>query len=134
MNLSSRYNTHSESERIRKEYTQHLVDLSDNQYYYEENPINQLQYSNPDPDYNGTLSRRSQTQPRDPNGYYPQPQDPGDVQCWYTHGRGKCILLHRHRLFGEKMQSAESRKARKRQQNYKQQMRKPSFLHFSFNV
>ena len=62
-NLINRHNTHSESERIRREYTQHLLDLSDNQYYYEENPINQLKYSSPDP------SRRSQTQPHDPNGY-----------------------------------------------------------------
>ena len=39
-NLINRHNTHSESERIRREYTQHLLDLSGNQYYYEENPIN----------------------------------------------------------------------------------------------
>ena len=39
---------------LRLEYTQHLLDLSDNQYYYEKNPINQLQYSSPDPDYYGT--------------------------------------------------------------------------------
>ena len=50
-NMINRHNTHSESERIRKEYTQHLLDLSDNQYYYKENPKNQLQYSCPDPDY-----------------------------------------------------------------------------------
>ena len=43
--LVNRHNTYSESERIRREYNQHLLDLSDNQYYYEENPINQLQYS-----------------------------------------------------------------------------------------
>ena len=114
MNLINRHNTHSESERIRKEYIQHLLDLSDNQYYYEENPINQLQYSSPDPDYYGTLSRRWQTQPCDPNGYYPPPPDPADVQCWHACGRGKHALLHGHRLFGEKTQSAESRKARKR--------------------
>ena len=30
-NLINRHNTHSESERIRREYTQHLLDLSDNQ-------------------------------------------------------------------------------------------------------
>ena len=58
--LINRHNTHSESERIRREYTQHLLDLSDNQYYYEENPINQLQYSSPDPDYYGTPTRWSQ--------------------------------------------------------------------------
>ena len=114
MNLINRHNTHSESETIRKEYTQHLLDLSDNQYYYKENPINQLQYSNPDPDYYGTLSRRLHTQPHDPNGYYPPPPDPADVQCWYTCGRGKCSLLHGHRLFSEKTRSAESREARKR--------------------
>ena len=31
-NLNNRHNTHSESERITREYTQHLLDLSDNQY------------------------------------------------------------------------------------------------------
>ena len=74
INLINRHNTHSGSERIRKEFTEHLLDLSDNQYYYEENPINQLQYSSPDLDYYGTLSRRSQIQPRDPVGYYLPPQ------------------------------------------------------------
>ena len=69
-NLINRCNTHSESEGIRREYTQHLLDLSDSQYYYEENPINQLQYSCPDLDYYWTPSRRSQTQPHDPNRHY----------------------------------------------------------------
>ena len=69
-NLINRHKTHSEIERIRKEYTKHLLDLSDNQYYSEENPVNQLQYFSPDPDYYGTPSRRSQTQPCDPTGYY----------------------------------------------------------------
>ena len=32
-NLITRHNTHSESERIRWDYTQQLLDLSDNQYY-----------------------------------------------------------------------------------------------------
>ena len=49
--LITRHNTHSESERIRQDYTQQLLDLSDNQYYEEETPVNQLQYSSPDPDY-----------------------------------------------------------------------------------
>ena len=112
-NLINRYNTHSESERIRREYTQHLLDLSDNQYYYEENPINQLQYSSPNPDYYGTHTRQSQKKPHDPNSYYPPPPDPADVQHWRTCGRGKHALLHGHRLFGEKTKSAESRKARR---------------------
>ena len=67
-NLINRNNTHSESERVRRENTQHLLDLSDNQYYNKVNPINQLQYSCPDPDYYGIPSRRLQTQPHDPNG------------------------------------------------------------------
>ena len=86
-NLINRHNTHSKSERIRKEYNQHFLELSGNQYYSEENSINQLQYSSPDPDYYGTLSRRSQTQPHDPTAYYPPPQDPADVQCWHACGR-----------------------------------------------
>ena len=39
-NLINRQNTHSKSERIRREYTEYLLDLSDNQYYSKENPIN----------------------------------------------------------------------------------------------
>ena len=68
-NLIDRHNTHSESERIRREYTQHLLDLSDNQYYCEENPINQLQYSSTGPDYYGTPMRWLQKTPCNPNGY-----------------------------------------------------------------
>ena len=43
--LITRHNTHSESERIRWDNTQQLLDLSDNQYYKEETPVNQLQHS-----------------------------------------------------------------------------------------
>ena len=67
-NLITRHNTHSESERIRREYTQHLLDLSDNQFYDEENPINQLQHSSPDPDYYRTPTRQSQKYPAIPTG------------------------------------------------------------------
>ena len=105
--LITQHNTHSESEQIRWDFTQQLLDLSDNQYYEEETPVNQLQYSSPDPDYYGSPTRRSQKAPHDPNGYYPSPPDPADVQHWYTCGRGKKALLHRHRLFGEKTKSTE---------------------------
>ena len=37
--------------------------LSNKQYYEEETPVNQLQYSSPDPDYYGTPPRRSQKHP-----------------------------------------------------------------------
>ena len=113
-NLINRHNAHLESERIQKEYTEHLLDLTDNQYYSEEYLLVQLQYSIPDPDYYRPQPRRSHTQPHDPAGYYPPLPDPADVQHWHTCGRGKHALLHGHRLFGEKTHSAESRKARKR--------------------
>ena len=81
--LITHHNTHSESERIRWDFTQLLLHLSDNQYYEEGTLISQLQYSSPDPDYYGLPTRRSQKTPCDPNGYYPPPPDPADVQCWY---------------------------------------------------
>ena len=88
-NLITRHNTHSESERIRRDYTLKLLDLSDNQYYAEENPIYQLQYSSPDPDYYRIPTRQSQKAPHDPNGYNPPLLNPADVQCWHMHSRGK---------------------------------------------
>ena len=110
--LINRHNTHSESQQIQKEYTEHLLDLTDNQYYSEEYPSVQLQYSILDTEYYGPQPRRSHTHTDscDPAGYYTPPPDPADVQHWHTHGRGKCAHLH---LFGEKTCSAESRKARK---------------------
>ena len=94
-----------------------MLDLTDNQYYEEETSAYQLQYSSPDPDYYNPPPNRSQKPPCDPNGYYPPPPDPADVQCWYAQGRQKRALLHGHKLYGEKTRSAENRKARKRWQN-----------------
>ena len=87
--LITRYNTHSESERVRWDYTQQLLDLSDNQYSEEETPVNQLQYSSPDPDYYGLPTRQSQKVPHDPNGYYPPPPDLADIHHWHVCGRRK---------------------------------------------
>ena len=55
--------------------------LTNNQYYSEEYPSNQLRYPIPDPDYYGPSPRRSHTQPHDPAGYYPPSPDPVDIQC-----------------------------------------------------
>ena len=126
-NLINRHNTHSESERIRREYTQHLLDLSYNQYIFTKRI----------PQINCSIPAQIQTI----TGYHqgdhrhnlmiltgitlhPRPCRRSTLACT---GRGKCALLYGHRLFGEKTQSAESRKARKRRQNYKQQMKKLSF-------
>ena len=81
--LITQHKTNSESERIRWDCTQRLLDLSDNQYYEEETPVNQFQYSSPDSDYYCSPTRRSQKAPCDPNGYYPPPPNPADVQQWY---------------------------------------------------
>ena len=81
--LITHHNTHSESKQIRWDYTQQLLDLRDNQYYEEETPVYQLQYSSPDPDYYGSSTSRSQKPPCDSNGYYPSPPNPADVQHWY---------------------------------------------------
>ena len=59
--------------------------MTDNQYYSEEYPSVQLQYSIPDPDYYGPQPRRSHKQSRNPAGYYPPPPDPADVQHWHAH-------------------------------------------------
>ena len=80
-NLITHHNTHSERKRIRWDYTQWLLDLTDNQYYEEETPIGEFQYSIPDPDYYGSSSRRSQKTPHDPSGYYPSPPDPADYSA-----------------------------------------------------
>ena len=109
-----------------KEYTEHLLDLTDKQYYSKEYPSVQLQYSILDPDYCWSQTRRSHTQSCNPVCYYPPSPDSADIQCWHAHGRGKHALLHGHRLFGEKTCSAEGRKARKRQQNFNQHIRKLS--------
>ena len=42
--LITHHNTHSESQQIRREYTQKLLHLTDNQYYEEDTSAYQLQY------------------------------------------------------------------------------------------
>ena len=46
---------------MQKEYTEQLLDLTDNQYYSEEYPSVQLQYSVLDLDYYGPQLRRTHT-------------------------------------------------------------------------
>ena len=53
-----RHNTHIESERIRQEYPQHLLDLTENEYYSDKSSVSQLQYSCSDPDYYRPTSRQ----------------------------------------------------------------------------
>ena len=51
--------------------------MTDNQYYSEEHPPNQLQYSIPDPNYYRPQPRRPHTHTDScskPAGYYPPPQ------------------------------------------------------------
>ena len=74
--LIKHHDTHSKSECIRKEYTQKLLDLMDNQYYEEETLAYQLQYSSPNSDYNNLPPSWSQNHPM----ILPPPPDPADVQ------------------------------------------------------
>ena len=129
-NLINRHNMHSESERIWKEYTEHLLDLTDNQYYSEQYSSIELQYSIPDQDYYGPPPKRSNTQPHDPTGYYPPTQT---QQMFSTGTHVEEENMHFYRdidFFGEKTHSGESRKARKRWQNFKQQIRKLSSCNY----
>ena len=100
-NLINRHNTHAKSERIQKIYTQHLLNLMDNQYYPEEQALTQLQYSIPNPDYYRPQLRKTHTHidSHEPVGCYPPPPDPADIHGWHTWVRGKCTYLHGHRLF-----------------------------------
>ena len=62
MDIINRHNTHSESERIQKQYTEQLWDLTHNQYYSGEYPSTRLQYSILDPDYYWPSPRGCNTQ------------------------------------------------------------------------
>ena len=66
--IINKHNTPSESKRIRKEYMEQLLDLTDNQYYSEEYPSTRLQYSIPNADYYRPSLRRSNKQPCNPVG------------------------------------------------------------------
>ena len=87
--LMTHHNTHSESERIRQDYTQQLLDLTDNQYYEEETSNYPLQYFSPDPDYYDSSTRRTQKPPHDPNGYYPPPPDPAEYSTGMHKAEGR---------------------------------------------
>ena len=74
----------------------------------------------PEPDYyhSNTKPKQDQRQQHQ-NVYLPPPPSIEDIRTWYGRGRGRarCLELHGHRLYGEKMRSLESRLERKCKKN-----------------
>ena len=74
----------------------------------------------PEPDYYHSNKQPKQNQKQqDQNVYLPPPSSIKDICTWYSRGRGKarCLELHGHRLYGEKMRSLESQLERKHKKN-----------------
>ena len=76
-----------------------------------------VKYIIPEPDYyhSNTQSKQYQKQ-QNQNVYLPSIED---IHTWYSRGRGRarCLELHGHRLYGEKMRSLESQLERKHKKN-----------------
>ena len=74
--------------------------------------------SEPDYYYSNTQPKQNQKQ-QDQNVYLPPPSSIEDIHTWYGRGRGRarCLELHGHRLYGEKMGSLESQLERKHKKN-----------------
>ena len=63
------------------------------------------------PDYYHNSSQLKQEQKQqNQKVYLPPPHSIEDIRIWYCRGRGRgrCLELHGHRLYGEKMRSLES--------------------------
>ena len=118
--LIKHHNAPPESKCIRKKYTQKLLDLMDNQYYEEDSLA--TNYNTLVLTLTITISHQEgyKSHPMIQMAITPLLPDQADVQHWHMWSRGRRALLHGHRLYRERTRSAESRKARKRQQNYKQ--------------
>ena len=56
-NILDHHNAQTESKHIRKEYSEHLLNLSDNEYYFQEYQLSHIQYSVPDPEYDSPTWR-----------------------------------------------------------------------------
>ena len=80
-----------------------------------------VKYIIPEPDYYHTNMEPKQYQKQqNQNIYLPPPPSIEDIRTWYGRGRGRarCLELHGHRLYGEKMRSLESRLERKCKKNH----------------
>ena len=74
----------------------------------------------PIPDYYHSSSQpRQEQKQQNQKVYLPPSPSIEDICTWYSRGRGRgrCLELHGHRLYGEKMRSLESRLERKHKKN-----------------
>ena len=120
--LITNNNTHGESKRLRKDYSEQLLSLSDQDYYSKDTTTSDFQYQIPEPGYYSSDTRpRPYQRYQNPNRYLPPPPDPDNIRRWYGRGcgRAKRLELHGHRLFGEKTHSLESQIACKKRKNKK---------------
>ena len=111
--------TTEESNRIRGEYSAHFEKVKDQQYslYHTTHGV---KYIIPGPDYYHSNTQPKQYQKQqNQNVYLPPPPSIKDIRTWYSRGRGRarCLELHGHRLYGEKMRSLESQLERKWKKN-----------------
>ena len=104
------HNSTEESDRIHHEYSAHFEKVEEQQYspYH---TVQGVKYMIPEPDYyhSNTQPKQDQKQ-QNQNVYLPPPPSIKDIHTWYSRGRGRarCLELHGHRLYGEKMRSLES--------------------------
>ena len=74
----------------------------------------------PESDYYHSSSQLKQEQKQqNQKVYLPPPPSIEDIRTWYSRGRGRarCLELHGHRLYGEKLRSLESQLERKCKKN-----------------
>ena len=88
-----------------------------------------------EPDYYNLHTRPQQHKRyQNPNVYLPQPPDPRDIEKWYggkDRGQERELELPRHRLFGGKTRSLESRIAQRHKNNWQQRQKRSYSIHKS---
>ena len=113
------HNSTEESIRIHHEYSAHFKKVEEQQYslYH---TVQGVKYMIPEPDYHHSNTKPKQNQKQqDQNIYLPPPPSIEDICTWYSkgRGRGRCLELHGHRLYGEKTRSLENQLERKPKKN-----------------
>ena len=113
------HNSTEESDRICREYSAHFEKVEEQQYspYH---TVQGVKYMIPEPDYYHSNTQPMQDQKwQNQNVHLPPLPSIKDICTWYGRGRGRarCLEMHGHRLYGEKMRSLESGLQRKRKKN-----------------
>ena len=118
--LIDHYNTTEESDRICCKYSAHFEKVTEQEYSPYHGTKSGFKYQIPEPEYYNSDTRPKQYQRYQiQNIYLLPPRSMEDLPTWYGHGHGrvKCLELHSHRFYREKIRSLESRIARKHKKN-----------------